>query len=98
MSVPRTYRVADVARVPCPSLRALHHYASIGLPGPTGRTEAAHRRYTDADVLRLQHILLQRELGFPLDEIKRALDDPRFDRRAALVEQRRRLEEKAHAL
>jgi DNA-binding transcriptional MerR regulator len=98
MPVPRTYRVADVARVSGVSIRALHHYDAIGLLVPTGRTEAGYRLYTDADLLRLQQILIQRELGFPLDEIKRSLDDPRFDQRQALVEQRRRLEAKAQAL
>src|SRR5689334_9940832 len=98
MTVPRTYRVADVARQSGVSIRALHHYDAIGLLVPTGRTEAGYRLYTDADLLRLQQILIRRELGFPLDEIKRALNDPRFDHRQALVEQRRRLAEKSRAL
>jgi DNA-binding transcriptional MerR regulator len=79
------------------SIRALHHYA-VGLLVPTGRTEAGIRLYTDADLLRLQQILIGRELGFALDEIKRSLDDPRFDHRQALLEQRKRLEAKAHSL
>ena len=98
MPVPRTYKVADVARLSGVSIRALHHYDAIGLLVPTGRTEAGYRLYTDADLLRLQQILIGRELGFSLDEIKRSLDDPRFDQGQALVEQRRRLEAKAHAL
>lgn len=98
MTVPRTYRVADVARLSGVSIRALHHYDAIGLLVPTGRTEAGYRLYADADLLRLQQVLIQRELGFSLDEIKRALDDPGFDQRQALVEQRRRLAQKAHAL
>ena len=98
MPVPRTYRVADVARLSGVSIRALHHYDAIGLLVPTGRTEAGYRLYTDADLLRLQQILIQRELGFPLEAIKRSLDDPRFDHHQALVEQRRRLEAKARAL
>jgi DNA-binding transcriptional MerR regulator len=98
MTVPRTYRVADVARVSGVSIRALHHYDAIGLLVPTGRTEAGYRLYTDADLLRLQQILIRRELGFPLEEIKRSLDDLRFDHRGALAEQRQRLAAKAQAL
>jgi MerR family transcriptional regulator, thiopeptide resistance regulator len=98
MTVPRTYRVADVARQSGVSIRALHHYDAIGLLVPTGRTDAGYRLYTDADLLRLQQILIGRELGFSLEEIKRSLNDPRFDHRRALVEQRRRLEAKARAL
>ena len=98
MPVPRTYRVADVARKSGVSIRALHHYDDIGLLVPTGRTEAGYRLYTDADLLRLQQILIGRELGFSLEEIKRSLNDPRFDHRQALVGQRQRLEEKSRAL
>jgi hypothetical protein len=64
MTVPRTYRVADVASLSGVSIRALHHYDAIGLLIPTGRTEAGYRLYTDADLLRLQQILIERELGF----------------------------------
>jgi MerR family transcriptional regulator, thiopeptide resistance regulator len=98
MPVPRTYRVADVARMSGVSIRALHHYDAIGLLVPTGRTEAGYRLYTDKDLLRLQQIVIGRELGFSLEEIKQSLDDPRFDQRQALVEQRQRLEAKARAL
>ena len=98
MTVPRTYRVADVARLAGVSIRALHHYDAIGLLVPTGRTEAGYRLYTDADLLRLQQILIGRELGFSLDEIKRSLDDPKFDQRQALLEQRKRLTEKANSI
>jgi DNA-binding transcriptional MerR regulator len=98
MPVPRTYRVADVARLSGVSIRALHHYDAIGLLVPTGRTEAGYRLYTDADLLRLQQILIRRELGFPLEAIKRSLDDRAFDYRRALLEQRRLLQSKAQSL
>jgi MerR family transcriptional regulator, thiopeptide resistance regulator len=98
MPVPRTYKVADVARMSGVSIRALHHYDAIGLLVPSGRTEAGYRLYTDTDLLRLQQILIGRELGFSLEEIGRSLDDPHFDHRAALAEQRRRLEEKARSI
>jgi MerR family transcriptional regulator, thiopeptide resistance regulator len=98
MKPPRTYQVNEVARLSGVSVRALHHYHSIALLVPTGRTEAGYRLYTDADLLRLQQILIRRELGFPLDDIRRALDDPHFDHRAALVEQRKHLQAKAQAV
>ena len=77
------------------SVRTLHHYDAIGLLVPGGRTAAGYRLYTDADLLRLQQILIGRELGLPLEEIRRALDDPRFDRKAALLDQRQRLRDRA---
>lgn len=77
------------------SVRTLHHYDAIGLLVPGGRTAAGYRLYTDADLLRLQQILIGRELGLPLEEIRRSLDDRRFDRKAALLDQRQRLRDRA---
>jgi len=91
----RTYQVKDVVRLTGVSIRTLHHYDAIGLLVPSARTAAGYRLYTDADLLRLQHILIERELGLPLEAIRRSLDDPRFDRRAALLGQRERLRERA---
>ena len=81
----------DVARLAGVSVRTLHHYDSIGLLVPAIRTDAGYRRYTDADLLRLQQILIGRELGLSLEEIRRSLDDPRFDRKAVLLEQKNRM-------
>lgn len=91
MSSRRTYQVKEVARLAGVSVRALHHYDEIGLLAPSSRTKAGYRLYSDDDLLRLQQILIGRELGMPLEEIKRSLDDPSFDRRAALEKQREEL-------
>ncbi|HVU52129.1 MAG TPA: MerR family transcriptional regulator [Polyangia bacterium] len=91
----RTYQVKEVAALAGVSVRALHHWDEIGLLVPRARTEAGYRLYDDEDLLRLQQILVGRELGLPLEEIRRSLDDPRFDRRAALRAQRRELETRA---
>jgi DNA-binding transcriptional MerR regulator len=56
------------------TVRALHHYDAIGLLSPSGRTPAGHRRYTEHDALRLQHIVSLRSLGFPLARIAELLD------------------------
>jgi DNA-binding transcriptional MerR regulator len=77
------------------SIRTLHHYDAIGLLAPSGRTTAGYRLYTDADLLRLQQILIGRELGLCLEDIRKSLDDPRYDRRTALLGQRERLRERA---
>ncbi|MFI8854703.1 MerR family transcriptional regulator [Streptomyces sp. NPDC053499] len=69
-------QVAGIARI---TVRTLHHYDEIGLLVPSARTTAGHRRYTDADLDRLQQILFYRELGFPLEEIAVLLDDPAAD-------------------
>lgn len=71
------------------SVRALHHYDTIGLLKPSGVTPAGYRLYDDEALRRLQMILLFRELDVPLGEIRRLLDDPAFDRRAAARADRR---------
>lgn len=91
----RTYQVKEVARIAGVSVRALHHYDDIGLLAPTARTGAGYRLYDDDDLLRLQQILIGRELGLSLEQIRRSLDDPRFDRRRALLAQRDELRARA---
>jgi DNA-binding transcriptional MerR regulator len=91
----RTYQVKDAARLAGVSVRTLHHYDSIGLLVPSARTGAGYRLYTDDDLLRLQQILIGRALGLSLEEIRRSLDDPKFDRKTALLDQKKRLRERA---
>jgi MerR family transcriptional regulator, thiopeptide resistance regulator len=76
------------------SVRALHHYDEIALLVPRGRTRAGYRLYDDADLLRLQQIVIGRELGLSLEEIRRSLDDPGFDRRRALLDQKKQLQDR----
>ncbi len=91
----RTYLVKEVAALSGVTVRALHHYDELGLLTPTARTPAGYRLYGDDDLLRLQQILIGRELGLSLEAIRRSLDDPGFDRRAALVAQRAELAARA---
>lgn len=79
--------VSEVSRLSGVSVRALHHYDSIGLLKPTTVTEAGYRLYDEKALARLQTILLLRELEFPLREIKRIVENPDFDEKAALQQQ-----------
>lgn len=81
------YAVGQVARVAAVSVRTLHHYDEIGLVSPGRRTAAGYRRYTEADLQRLQHVLFYRELGFALEDITAILDDPATDTLAHLRRQ-----------
>ncbi|MGW0330917.1 MerR family transcriptional regulator [Streptomyces sp. NPDC003011] len=82
-----SHSVGQVAGFAGVTVRTLHHYDDIGLLVPSGRSHAGHRRYSDADLDRLQQILFYRELGFPLDEVAALLDDPAADPRAHLRRQ-----------
>lgn len=80
--------VGEVAELAGVTVRLLHHYDEIGLLVPSGRSEAGYRLYSFADLERLQEILIWRQLGFPLAEIKSLLEDPGYDREEALRQQR----------
>ncbi|MBA4863894.1 MerR family transcriptional regulator [Streptomyces sp. PSKA54] len=82
-----SYSVGQVAGFAKITVRTLHHYDEIGLLVPSERSHAGHRRYSDADLDRLQQILFYRELGFPLEEVAALLDDPGADPREHLRRQ-----------
>jgi DNA-binding transcriptional MerR regulator len=90
--------VGQVARMARVSVRTLHHYHEIGLLVPTGRSEAGYRLYGPEDVERLHAVLLLRELGLPLEEIRSALGQPTEARLDALLAHRERLVERAARL
>ena len=79
--------VHEVSRLAGVSIRILQYYDKIGLLHPTGYTDAGYRLYDDTELERLQHILLFRELEFPLKDIRAILDSPDFDRSKALEQQ-----------
>lgn len=82
--------VKEVSKKAGVSVRTLHYYDQIGLLRPDGETPAGYRLYSHDNLLRLQNILLLRELEFPLKAIIRILDDPMVDK-AAVMEQQIRL-------
>src|SRR5690606_36415228 len=55
------------------TVRTLHHYDEIGLVVPSERSPAGYRLYTEEDLRRLQHVVVYRRLGFPLEEIGQLL-------------------------
>lgn len=65
--------VHEVSKLAGVSIRTLQYYDKIGLFHPPGYTDAGYRLYDDADLERLQHILLFRELEFPLNLMNFAL-------------------------
>lgn len=78
------YTIKALAELAGVTTRTLRWYDSIGLLRPGAVTPAGYRLYGPAEVERLQQILFYRELGLPLGEIRAILDNPAFDRQAAL--------------
>ncbi|MEE6295011.1 MerR family transcriptional regulator [Georgenia wangjunii] len=56
------------------TVRTLHHYDDVGLLTPSARSRSGYRQYTPDDLTRLQHIVVYRRLGFPLEAIAELLD------------------------
>ena len=67
-------KIGELARVAGVTVRALHHYDSVGLLVPSERTHGGHRLYSSADVERLYRLLALREVGLPLEDIGPLLD------------------------
>ena len=80
------------------SVRTLHHYDAVGLLKPTQTTDAGYRLYDEDALERLYLILLFRELGFALKDIRGILDAPDFDRNRVLEQQIKLLETKQRHL
>lgn len=87
----RTYTVNQLAKLAGISIRTLHHYDDIGLLSPALVGANRYRYYGRNELLRLQQILILRELDMPLQSIGALLDQPDFDRLDALLDQRERL-------
>lgn len=77
--------VKEVSKLSGVSVRTLQYYDSIGLLKPTDYTNAGYRLYTDKDLVRLQQIMLFKELEFTLADIKKIIDAPSFNVREALL-------------
>ena len=87
----KTYAVSEVGKIAGVTVRTLHHYDEIGLLVPSQRSGSGYRHYTDADLQRLQQILVFKELGFTLDAIATLLEESDAERKAALQSQRERM-------
>lgn len=84
------WSIADVARMSGVTSRTLRHYDEIGLLPPAWTGSHGHRYYEEADLLRLQQILLMRELDLGLREIQAVLDS-QVDQVAVLRDHYQRL-------
>ncbi|MBI3349647.1 MAG: MerR family transcriptional regulator [Burkholderiales bacterium] len=80
-------KVGELARRTGLTVRALHHYDSIGLLRPSGRSERGYRLYNRDDVARLHGIQTLRRMGLPLGEIAQLLDGGAVTLPVILVQQ-----------
>lgn len=68
------WSIQETARLTGTTSRTLRHYDAIGLLPPSSRTANGNRHYDEASLVRLQRILLLRDLGLPLPRIAEVLE------------------------
>ncbi len=90
--------VKDVSEITGLSIRTLRYYDEIGLLKPTKLTAAGYRLYDNKALERLQEIMFFKELEIPLEDIKKIMDNPNYDREQSLLAQKNLLEQKRNRL
>ena len=99
-----TWSIQDTAKRAGTTTRALRHYHAVGLLEPTSIGAGGYRRYGAVALVRLQRILLLRDLGLGLTEIAGILDEETDAARALRVhaleleEERQRLTRRIEAV
>lgn len=73
------YTVKQLSELAGVSPRTLHYYDQIGLLNPTKIGENGYRYYGEEALLKLQQILVYRQLDMPLENIKTILGHRDFD-------------------
>lgn len=71
--------VKDVSDITGISIRTLRYYDEIGLLKPTKLTESGYRLYNNKALEQLQEIMFFRELEIPLMDIKKIMENPKFE-------------------
>jgi len=90
MTKEKVYTVHELAELSGLTVRTLHYYDEKGLLKAQRRSNR-YRQYGRAEVDRLQQILLYREFGIELEQIKQLLDSKSFDKHEALLSHKQKL-------
>lgn len=94
-----SWSINEVASLTGLTSRALRHYDAIGLLKPAFTAEGGRRHYKEEQLLRLQEILLLRDMGLSLETIDAALATRRdADRAEVLARHRRQLQKERDRL
>jgi DNA-binding transcriptional MerR regulator len=84
-----SWSIEEVARMTGVTSRTLRHYHAIGLLEPAFVSEGGRRHYGEAELLRLQEILLLKQLGLGLGDVHAVLASRGEDERTAVLRRHR---------
>ncbi|WP_102193939.1 MerR family transcriptional regulator [Microbacterium aurantiacum] len=73
----RDWSIQEIARLAGTTSRTLRHYDDIGLLAPSRIAHNGYRHYDEQALVRLQRILLLRELGLGLPQVREVLEKER---------------------
>jgi MerR family transcriptional regulator, thiopeptide resistance regulator len=85
------FTVRQLSKIAGITRRTLHYYDEIGLLKPARIGENGYRYYGEEALLRLQQILLYRQLDIPLDQVKAIMEGGDFDMMDALENHKKQL-------
>jgi DNA-binding transcriptional MerR regulator len=80
------------------SIRTLHYYDKIGLLKSYNKEQNGYRKYNEESLMRLQQIMFYKEMDLPLKTIKNIMNQPDFDPKEAIKEQKELLVAKQNRL
>lgn len=84
-AIPQGYMtVGQVAKKIGITVRTLQYYDKESLFSPSSTSEGGFRLYTEKQMEKLWRILLLRELGYQLNDIKEIMDNPNYDLRNSI--------------
>ncbi len=83
-----SYSVSQLSQLAGVSVRTLHYYDKVGLLKPQVRSDKGYRFYGYQQLVRLQQILIYRELDFSLEQIATLLNSEDDDLLTSLENQR----------
>jgi DNA-binding transcriptional MerR regulator len=92
------FTVKQLSKLAGVTPRTLHHYDAIGLLKPSRVGDNGYRYYGEESLLRLQQILFYRELGIPLEDIKKIMGRRDFDVLGALYSHKEALQKQVARL
>lgn len=83
--------IKEIAELSGVSIRTLHYYDSIDLLKPTHVNPNGYRQYSSADVEKLNKIILLKEVGFSLNDIKKIMQNRNRDTQRFILEKQKEI-------